>query len=294
MEMNDQAENLRRLIQMRNLKEAKVIAVVSGKGGVGKSNVCLNFAISLSQLGKQVAIIDLDIGMGNLDILMGLSPTYHLMDLLENQLSIWDIIEESSTGISYIAGGSGFSKLVDLTEERLRRFFSQLELIGQKFDYIFLDMGAGASKESLEFILAAHEVFIVTTPEPTAITDAYSMLKYIYIQENIKPLYVIVNRADSEKEGNRTLDSFKRVSLQFLEKEIICLGFIPYDPMVSKAVKAQKPFIVWDKNSKASKAVQQLVSMYVGEAKHTPSKFGQFIVKMQEVVNFKNNSSRRK
>ncbi|MDT8859007.1 MinD/ParA family protein [Alkalihalobacillus sp. MEB130] len=281
--MNDQAESLRRLINMNDEKEAKVIAVVSGKGGVGKSNVCLNFAISLSNLNKKVAIIDLDIGMGNLDILMGLTPSYHLLDMLENQLSVWDIMEESDVGISYIAGGSGFSTFSKLNEEKMHRFFSQLEKIGKKFDYIFLDMGAGATKESLEFILAAHEVFIVTTPEPPSITDAYSMLKYIYLQENEKPLYLIVNRADSEQEGNRTLNSFKKVAMQFLSKEISILGFIPDDTNVKKAVKAQIPFVIWNDQTKASKAVKQLASSYIGEL-HQPTKFGQFIGKMKKIM----------
>ncbi|KHF39760.1 MinD/ParA family protein [Halalkalibacter okhensis] len=285
--MNDQAENLRRLIEMNdNNKEAKVIAVVSGKGGVGKSNVCLNFAISLSELNKKVAIIDLDIGMGNLDILMGLSPRYHLLDMLENQLSIWDIIEESKVGISYIAGGSGLSKFVQLNDKKRQRFFSQLEQMGHAFDYIFLDMGAGATEESIEFVLAAHEVFIVTTPEPPAITDAYSMLKYIYLQEKEKPLFLIVNRADSEKEGNRTLNNFKHVALQFLDKEIGILGFIPDDATVSKAVKAQTPFVIWSKQAKASMAVSRLASSYLGVDKQSSTKFSQFLFKVKRMMKY--------
>ncbi|WP_227935828.1 MinD/ParA family protein [Alkalihalobacillus deserti] len=285
--MNDQAENLRRLLDNDDRKDAKVIAVVSGKGGVGKSNVCLNFAISLSQLGKKVAIMDLDIGMANLNILMGLTPNYHLMDLLNNQLSIWDIIEEGPAGISYIAGGSGFSSFVELNEERLHKFFFQLELIGERFDYIFLDMGAGATKESIEFVMAAHDVFVVTTPEPTAITDAYSMIKFIYLRDDSKPLYLIVNRADSQVEGSRTIESFKRVALQFLKKDIEALGYIPSDPIVSKAVKAQTPFVVFDKNAKVSKAIIQLASFYIGEGKEAPTKYGQFLSKMRKMVSLR-------
>jgi flagellar biosynthesis protein FlhG len=282
--MKDQAENLRRLLDQNNQKEAKVIAVVSGKGWVGKSNVCLNFAISLSQLGKKVVIFDLDIGMANLNILMGLNPTYHLMDLLDNQLSIWEIIEEGPACISYIAGGSGFSSFIELSEERLHKFFAQLELIGDKFDYILLDMGAGATRDSIELIMAAHDVFVVTTPEPTAITDAYSMIKYIFIKDGHMPLHLIVNRADSEKEGHRTTDSFKAVARQFLQKEISALGFIPNDPTVSKAVKAQIPFVLFDKHSDASKAVNQLAALYIGEKHETATKFDHFLSKMKKMV----------
>ncbi len=281
--MNDQAENLRRLVDPKDTAEAKVIAVVSGKGGVGKSNISLNFAISLAQRGKRVAILDLDIGMANLDILMGLTPTYHIMDLLDNQLSIWDIIEEGPNGIAYIAGGSGFSKFVELDEQRMQRFFSQLELIGQHYDYIILDMGAGVSKGSIQFVLAADDVFIVTTPEPPAMTDAYSMVKYIFIHEKEKPLYLIVNRAESVKEGNRTLDNFKRVAQQFLQKDLSILGFIPNDATVMKAVKAQTPFVVMDKEAKASKAMLQLTSSYIGDDKGATTTFGHFISKIRRL-----------
>lgn len=279
--MNDQAENLRRLVEPTETREAKVIAVVSGKGGVGKSNVSLNFAISLAQRGKKVAVLDLDIGMANLDILMGLTPDHHIMDLLDSQMSIWDIIEVGPYGIAYIAGGSGFSKFVELDEERMQRFFSQLEMIGSHYDYIILDMGAGASKGSIQFVLAADDVFVVTTPEPPAMTDAYAMVKYIFLHEEEKPLYLIVNRAESEKEGNRTLESFKRVAQQFLQKDLSLLGFIPSDKIVQKAVKAQTPFVVMDKEAKASKAMFQLTSSYIGDDQTSPTKFKNFISKVR-------------
>ncbi|ARK30981.1 MinD/ParA family protein [Halalkalibacter krulwichiae] len=242
--MHDQAENLRRLLQQKDRPEAKVIAVVSGKGGVGKSNVCLNFAIGLAEMGKKVLIIDLDIGMANVNILMGLNPTYHLIDLLENERNIWELIEKGPAGISYISGGTAFDTFVEMNEMRLHKFFSQLELIGREFDYVFLDMGAGVTKESLEFIMAANEVFVVTTPEPTAMTDAYSMIKYIFLKED-KLIYLIVNRADSEQEAKRTIKSFKQVTLSFLSKELVELGFIPNDPVVSRGLKHKFHLSYW-------------------------------------------------
>src|SRR5690625_1493809 len=147
--MNDQAARLRRLVKQDRNVGAKVISVVSGKGGVGKSNVCLNFAISLAKQGERVLILDLDIGMANLDILMGLHPKYNIMDLFTNNLSIWDLIDEGEAGVSYIAGGSGFSTLIELNDDRMERFFTELERIGPHFDYIFMDMGAGATKSGI-------------------------------------------------------------------------------------------------------------------------------------------------
>ncbi|WP_088105109.1 MinD/ParA family protein [Halalkalibacter urbisdiaboli] len=278
--MNDQAESLRRLTQHANEKHAKVIAVVSGKGGVGKSNVCLNFAISLSKLGNKVAILDLDIGMANLDILMGLSAKYHIVDMLENQLTVWDIIEQGPANISYLAGGSGFSTFIQFNDERMQKFFQQLELIEQAFDYIFLDMGAGATRESIQFILAAHEVFVVTTPEPTSMTDAYAMVKYIYTHDAEKPLYLMVNRAESEKEGKRTIESFQRVASQFLKKDLLELGFLPNDKLVIKAVKSQTPFVLYDQKAKVSSSLQSIVKRYIGDELNQEGP-GSFIKKMR-------------
>ncbi|NEU29354.1 MinD/ParA family protein [bacterium LRH843] len=281
--MNDQAENLRRLVEPGQSEGAKVVAVVSGKGGVGKSNVCLNFAISLSRMQKRVAIIDLDIGMANIDILMGVSPSYHIMDLLEGGLSIWDIIEEGPAGIAYIAGGSGFSEFIQLDEIKMERFFNQLELIGTHFDYIFLDMGAGATKSSIQFVMAADDVFVVTTPEPPAITDAYAMVKYIYLHEKDKPTYLIANRVESEKEGLRTLTSFKKVAGQFLQKDVFTLGSIPFDHTVMKAVKAQIPFVLMNEKGAASKALQHLAATYLGKNEERPTTFGHFIHKVRHL-----------
>ncbi|GAE29265.1 MinD/ParA family protein [Halalkalibacter hemicellulosilyticus] len=283
--MNDQAENLRKMVASEATKEAKVIAVVSGKGGVGKSNVCLNFALSLTRLGKKVAIFDLDIGMANLDILMGVSSTYTIMDALENELSIWDIIETDEDGLAYIAGGSGFSSFVELTESKIQRFFNQLELIGQHFDYVFLDMGAGATKASMQFILAANEIFVVTTPEPTSITDAYAMVKYIHLSDEHIPMYLLINRAESEKEARDTEQNFKRVTLQFLGKHLLTLGYVPFDDKVTKSVKAQKPFVILYPQTRASQSIAQMASSYLGIKESTPSKFGQFIKKMKVFMN---------
>ncbi len=285
LKMNDQAENLRKMVASEATKEAKVIAVVSGKGGVGKSNVCLNFALSLTRLGKKVAIFDLDIGMANLDILMGVSSTYTIMDALENELSIWDIIETDEDGLAYIAGGSGFSSFVELTESKIQRFFNQLELIGQHFDYVFLDMGAGATKASMQFILAANEIFVVTTPEPTSITDAYAMVKYIHLSDEHIPMYLLINRAESEKEARDTEQNFKRVTLQFLGKHLLTLGYVPFDDKVTKSVKAQKPFVILYPQTRASQSIAQMASSYLGIKESTPSKFGQFIKKMKVFMN---------
>ncbi len=279
--MNDQAEALRRRVQLSESKEATVIAVASGKGGVGKSNVCLNLAIALAQHGKRVAIFDLDFGMANVDILMGVSPRFHLIDMLESRLTIWDILEKGPGGISYFAGGSGFTGFIHLNESKLNRFFGQMEAISSRYDFIFLDMGAGATEESMKLILAAHEVFIVTTPEPTAMTDAYSMIKYIHLRDQKKPMFVIVNRAESDQEGRHTIENLQRVAKQFLQKVLTPLGVLPYDQAVSKAVKAQTPFVLYDNKAQASAAMFELARSYLGLERSSESRAASFIARVR-------------
>ncbi len=283
--MNDQAKNLRKMLDMASNteKETKVIAVVSGKGGVGKSNFCLNFAIELKKIDKEVLLFDLDIGMANVDILMGASAKHTIVDMIERELSIWDIIEKGPENLSFIAGGTGLSSMFQLNPRKLSRFLQQLELVNGKYDYIIFDMGAGVSKDSLHYILSANEVFVVTTPEPTSVTDAYAMIKYIQLKDQEIPISILVNRVDSIPEGKKTFENLKLVTNQFLQKEIRLLGIIPDDPTVLKAVKAQIPFVLHSSESKPSKAIQEIVLTYTGEKQDdvTPP-FSTFINKFKK------------
>ncbi|MCT8139839.1 MinD/ParA family protein [Anaerobacillus sp. CMMVII] len=266
--MNDQAKNLRQMLEMASDTniDTKVLAVVSGKGGVGKSNFSLNFAIDLMKVGKKVLLFDLDIGMANVDILMGVSPQFTILDMIERDLSILEIIEEGPEQLSFIAGGTGFSSLFQLNPRKLSRFLQQLELLNGKYDYIIFDMGAGISKDSLHFILAANEVIVVTTPEPTSITDAYALIKYIHLKDQDIPIAILVNQVDSPAEGKKTFENLKLVSSQFLQKDITLLGIIPFDMIVLKAVKAQVPFLLYSPSSKPSQSLKELIPRYLGVA----------------------------
>lgn len=262
--MRDQAESLRqRLQRMKDRTEAKVIAVVSGKGGVGKSNFSLNFAINLSRKGQKVLIFDMDIGMGNIDILMGLTSRGSFVDIFKPDVSIQDIIKEGPEGVDFISGGSGLATLFKLDSDKLSYFLSQLGKLALDYDYILFDMGAGITEDSLQFLLSVHEIFVVTTPEPTAITDAYSMMKYICTKEHNAEFYLIVNRALSDEEGTSTLKRLSEVMRQFLKKEIVQLGYLPDDRNVNKAVSRQTPFSVFDPKSKISVAMKELTDRYI-------------------------------
>ncbi|WNF35442.1 MinD/ParA family protein [Bacillaceae bacterium IKA-2] len=283
--MNDQAKNLRRMLHMANeeLTTTHVLAVVSGKGGVGKSNFSLNFAIELTKIGKKVIVFDLDIGMANVDILMGVSSKHSVIDMIENELSMWDIIEEGPGKISFVAGGSGLSSMFQLNPQKFSRFTEQLELINGKYDYIIFDMGAGVSKDGLQFVLSANEVIVVTTPEPTSVTDAYAMIKYIQIKDREVPISLLINRVDSISEGTKTFGNLKLVTKQFLKKEVRLIGIIPNDPIVIKAVKAQIPFVLYAPDSKSTNAIKEIALKYTGEKREEINRpFSMFIKKFKK------------
>ncbi|HZW68215.1 MAG TPA: MinD/ParA family protein [Pseudogracilibacillus sp.] len=262
--MHDQAERLRnRMNGHVEENNCKTIAVISGKGGVGKSTTVLNFAIEMQNKGKRVLIFDLDIGMGNIDILLGQPSKYTILNFLEEFLPIHDMIETGPKGLSYIAGGSGFNDLLELDEAKLNYFFSQYELLTKDYDYIFFDLGAGVSKSSLAFILASDECFLVTTPEPTSIADAYSMIKHIVKSDPQLPIVVWMNRSETVREGELMLDKFANVAKEFLNKDIIKLGVLPYDPIVTRAVSRQTPYVILKENASVSKAMRQNVERYL-------------------------------
>ncbi|MCA0148616.1 MinD/ParA family protein [Rossellomorea vietnamensis] len=243
--MKDQAYNLRRKMLHTDSEPAKTIAIVSGKGGVGKSNISTNLSILLGKENKKVLLFDMDIGMGNIHILLGSHHSYSIMDYLEEkELDIDTIICENIHGISYISGGNGLKNIVEWKEKQMERFFEVMEYAIHKYDYILFDMGAGATKETLEFLLAMDEIIVVTTPEPTSITDAYSMMKYIYMKDGEKPFYLLCNRAEFKNEGLQTITRLQETVRKFLHKEIVSLGVLPEDSAVRKAVVHQTPIVV--------------------------------------------------
>lgn len=286
MMYKDQAASLRqKMNQINRTKQAKTIAVVSGKGGVGKSNFTINFALKLIEKNKSVLIIDLDIGMGNIDILLGLQSRYSIVQMYENHLSIHDIIEVGPKSIAYISAGSGLSTVFNMDEAKLNYFLDQFNQISSEYDYIFFDMGAGATNESLAYILAADECILVTTPEPTSMMDGYAMIKHIHNKNDQLPFYLLINRADSIKEGKQVIRRLQKVTSYFLAKQIEALGVLPDDKKVSKAVISQVPFVLYDPLAQASRAIDQIVNQYLTDTidldKKAPSSF---ITKLKKFI----------
>ncbi|KRG13464.1 MinD/ParA family protein [Lederbergia galactosidilytica] len=240
--MNDQAQALRRMIENNTEDQAKTLAVVSGKGGVGKSNISINIAAQLNERGYKVLLFDLDLGMGNVNIILGHSSAHTLSDFLNKGLPIESIIYRTPAGISYISAGNGLNEAIELNASMLSRLLTALKDIQRQYDYIIFDMAAGANSATMKILLAADDILVISTPEPTAMTDAYSMMKFICMEETESEFFLICNRADNERQGRETLERLQKTVLKFLHKNVNLLGVLPEDPHVRKAVINQDVF----------------------------------------------------
>ena len=266
--MLDQAEALRKLInneEQENKKTStKLITVTSGKGGVGKSNFVVNLAIVLQNKGKRVLIFDADLGMGNDDVLMGIYPKHNIFDIIFTDLEIKDIIVEGTNGVNLIPAGSALSKAQDLEENDKKVFLEKLDTLDE-YDYILMDTGAGVNKDVLSFIAASEELIVITTPEPTSLTDGYSLIKAIdhyKLKTNAK---IIVNKAFTKEEGEETYNRFNRAVNKFLKINIEYLGCILDDKKLVQSVRQQSPFVVLYPNCDASKDIENIAMKLIGQ-----------------------------
>lgn len=269
--MEDQAQKLRELMQAgapsaapqgaSSQKRTRVITVTSGKGGVGKTNLSVNLALAYAQQGKRVIVLDADLGLANVNIMLNMIPKYNLYHVIRKQKTMKEIILDTDYGIQIVAGASGFSKIANLSEEERQSFISELYSLAGA-DIIIIDTSAGVSSNVLSFVAAADDAIIITTPEPTAITDAYGIIKIIATEvENLNiGLKLVVNRVKSVLEGKKVAERIINISGQFLNLKVEYLGCIYEDPIVPASVIRQKPFILSDPKSKAAISVHHLVS----------------------------------
>lgn len=258
--MLDQAESLRHLVNNdinNSGKKAKIITITSGKGGVGKSNFVVNLAISLQKQGQKVMIFDADIGMGNDDVLMGIYPRYNVLDLIKGNMSIENVLVNGPEGVMLLPGGSGLNNIEDISQYDREKFLKKIEDI-EGFDYIFIDTGAGISRSVLAFISCSDNVIIVTTPEPTSLTDAYSLLKAVKHFKIKKEINIVVNRTLDKYEGEETFFKFQNAVDRFLKSEVKYLGCIDDDRKLVMAVREQKPVVISYPNSNAAKCIKDI------------------------------------
>lgn len=260
------------------LRQARTIAVTSGKGGVGKTNFTVNFGIQLAKGGYRVVVFDADIGMANMDVLMGLSPRYTLYDLLRPDVTVFDVMEQGPQGILLVPGSSGFQEQLRLTPLERSRIVSQLQEVGHTADFILVDTGAGMNEDSAALILAADEIILITTPEPTAVTDGYAVMKYLFSQQDDLRMNVVINRVQSRKEAEVTGHNIETAVNTFLERDVRILGHLPDHPDVARAVKRQRPFSECYPNSRVTRHLQVLSRGYLAQYENLPRTPGKGIL----------------
>ncbi len=290
----DQASKLRSAILKKNkysyspesMKDSngnpRVICISSGKGGVGKTNFTLNLALALKKKGSRVLVIDADLGLANIEILLGIDIRYGFIDLVEDHIKIEDIMVDGPLGIKIISGGAGISEVADLPIYKINKILNNMIYLKQYVDFILIDTGAGISKSVMSFVVAAQEVIVVTTPEPTSIADAYALIKVITKQTNEKAINMVINRVDNKAEAEITFKKMQMVSKRFLNKSINYLGYISDDRNVRISVKKQVPFMLNSPNCLASKNVENICDSLLGSTENR-SKFNNFINRLSNL-----------
>lgn len=261
----DQAEKLRAIIKEQkqsNTSGARIITVTSGKGGVGKSNVSSNLALWFRRQGKRVVIFDADFGLANIEVMYGVIPKYTMADIMFKGKEIKDVITEGPEGVMFISGGSGIAKLVNLDNEQIKRLVNKLTELENVADVIIVDTGAGISPSVLEFVAASPEVVLVTTPEPTSITDSYALLKALAMYEGFDKentsISLVANKVASIEQSSNVYEKLSSVVTKFLDLKINYLGAVPQDTAITKAVMKQKPVSIEYPSSGAAKAFHRI------------------------------------
>jgi flagellar biosynthesis protein FlhG len=241
------------------------IAVTSGKGGVGKSNIVVNLALSLAASGKKVIVLDADLGLANLDVLFGVRPRYTLHHVMQGKKSLFEVVTAVSPNLRLIPGGSGIANLADMSDELRSELLESLSMLQQYADILLIDTGAGLSANVIGFLGCADEVLLVSTPEPTAMADAYGIIKTVALSGLPFPnMSIIVNRCISPGEGHGVSSRLLAVARQFLSVEVGYKGFILDDESVSRAVRHQKPWFLAFPDCKASLCLRKITDSYSG------------------------------
>ena len=287
--MSDQASRLRNLVEERAEEEAKereigdlylevaedtrVIAITSGKGGVGKTSLAVNLAVGLQLAGQKVMLIDADIGMANVNLLMGAVTNRSLIDLLNDDVELEDVIENGVAGVKYISGVAAIEAALSVNRTEQKKLHKKLGRCSELANIIIIDTGAGLNRNVIEFILAAEEVLLITMPEPTALADAYAVIKAYSTYTERRNIKLVVNRIHEEEECYDVAEKINQTTKKFLGLTVDCIGYIYDDRAVSEAVHRQEPFIIAKPKSPASRCISELVrSLLRGEKMGSVSK----------------------
>jgi flagellar biosynthesis protein FlhG len=267
----DQASNLRSLVAAPRpavgaANPLRVIAVTSGKGGVGKTNISANLAVLAAKMGKRVLVIDADLGLANVEIVFGLKPRYHMGDLISSSISIEDVMIDAPHGVKILPAGSGVQSLTQLSAEDKLRFIAALEPVQDKFDLVLVDSGAGIGDNVLFFVGAAQEAILVVSPEPTSLVDAYATVKVLSQKAGVRHFGVIINPVIDELPAREIFNKLTQVTSRFLSASVRHLGYVPRDENLHRAIMAQRPLVDAFPHSPASRALNVLADKLFNES----------------------------
>ncbi|MEZ5964385.1 MAG: MinD/ParA family protein [Planctomycetota bacterium] len=240
--------------------KAVVLAVTSGKGGVGKTSLCVNLATALARTGRRTVVVDADLGLANTHILAGLKPDKTLCDYLENRASLPEVIQHGANGVKFISGGSGIKEMANLDEQGRERIRTAIRDLRPYCDIILLDTGAGVSRAVTDFVALSDHTLVVTTSNFAAIADAYGIIK-VMVQEGYQnPMHLVVNRVRSPEEADQVWQKLKGCSERFLKHELNWLGLLPEDQNVEGAVVKRAPFCEAFPETVASKYLARIIA----------------------------------
>lgn len=232
------------------------ICVMSGKGGVGKTNIALNIAYCLFKGNHSLLLMDCDLGLANLDVLLGIAPDKNLQDLMDTDIDPRDVaVPLAKGGFDFLPAASGVPELIDMDEELRNNLFKKLGPLFRGYDYLFLDLGAGINPTVLSFAVMSHVRLVVVTPEPTSLTDSYALMKVLSTQHNVRDYYVVVNMAETREEEKQTFDRLAAACKRFLDLDLNFLGGILQDKSLVEAVRRQKPLMQLAPKSKAAQDI---------------------------------------
>ena len=291
--MVDQAERLRSIIQERSLpnirgkgKSSRIIVVASGKGGVGKTNLVVNMGIIMGQLGHKIVILDTDLGMANTDILMDLKPVYTLIDVIRGQKNLKEVLLQGPHNVEVLPGGSCLPELVNLDNQQREQLFSRLSYLDQEENTLLVDCSAGLSRDVLSFVASADDLVLVTTPEPTAITDAYGIIKVINNYQLKPRVGIVINMVHHIKDGEAVYQRISNVCSKFLEIKINYLGSIEFDLYVQRAVLSCYPYALQFPRSRATLLTREITRrLLYGEEKIDKKKEERFLRRLFTIWN---------
>ncbi len=259
----DQALGIRKMRQIKP-KPVRVIAVTSGKGGVGKTNISVNLGVALAQMGRRVIVMDADMGLANIDILLGLSPEYNLSHVLRGEKTLAEIMLEGPAGLRVIPASSGVQQMSDLSTIEQAAIIRAFSDIDKDIDILIVDTAAGISSSVVNFARACQEIMVVICDEPTSLTDAYAYIKLLNRDYNLSKFHIVANMVQSIQQGQHLFTKLSKVTDRYLDVSLNYAGAVPFDECLRQSVQKQKPFVVAFPRSKASVAVRNLAKKIEG------------------------------